>query len=815
MDFNVTFSATPGEFIEEYLESIETLASLDKKPTNGDGKVTDICHIAVRQGLKGAALAYWNTLPLDTCQDYAKAKKALMRKFGDLQRSIEDSTTRDARLALEAMQRMLTLSQGDKSIRDYALELEDLGEVLDAATYHKVLCDKWLDGLQNTVERATLMMAKSELDMSKKNDPTSLAQLAIKYLVRTSVATPVMTATPRITTSVTTVETSSTLETLLASLKDLTLVMQQHHQQQPQRAPYYSRPAHQRSQSEHVTSGSSSSQPSASGFQDSRGDRAPTRCYNCHNYGHIARHCREPQKGPATGANVSDSRQAFPGSGYVSTPHHRDQSAPPSTQRISSVNVVDYQNTPVHVERISQLPPNDQLAEGVYECHVVGEIYAVDNALNHHGKRVRIEEIPDEEVTARPIAVPPQSKPHVFDPVRDLFVPGPPVPVLPSGSKGPITREQMAQLVKDPTTRKLWMEEMSKTVQQTGLKKASDKTRKLPAVIKGLLDKIPSDGRFRINELIQGLSFSVHHPGVGQPLFTFAQLLDNSPRLRQQMHDALKSSEPRRRGRHAKAGQVFEENMVMLVDFLQALLDSASDICDDSTVDTWLADEDLSIKCQLFYTYGMILVKGRSAQFFAVGMILIDCGALLNLVTMIIIVQLDAKGELEPVTGLGYKTAAGVVYPIKWKWRTVLKIANAKVNITLFVTEADAPFSILLSKRFMRQAKMRCDMETDIYTMGDVRGRRITVPRQPVSVAASAVATQLPILVQGPESLRPSTSMGPPSFVDAEVNAVTEEQNGHMLLTAAFDLLLNLLDSDDVEDQEVPRQPAGKAGFRA
>ncbi|RPA75134.1 hypothetical protein BJ508DRAFT_332419 [Ascobolus immersus RN42] len=295
-----------------------------------------------------------------------------------------------------------------------------------------------------------------------------------------------------------------------------------------------------------------------------------------------------------------------------------------------------------------------------------------------------------------------------------------------------------------------------------------------------------------------------------------ADLLDVSPRLRQQLNAAMRSSDPRKRGKQTED----EFTLGVVVAFLHSLMEVAADICTDGQADTWLADEETITDCHLFFTFGCILIRSTNVMR-RLGCILIDCGALISMTTMSIVKALDAVAELETVRDMSYRTAAGTVHAIRFKWRTVLRIASAKVKVTLFVSETEAPYAILLSRRFMKQSKMLGDYERDQYTMGDVHGRRMVVPRYDPQLKRPISGADIPVLVSLSPQLERSETNPFPAPMDPDMHTVSQDQSRRLVLQAAESLVkavqadIPLLREDTFQTEDDEEFQSGKGWFRA
>ncbi|MFX3645806.1 MAG: hypothetical protein ACE3JU_00410 [Paenibacillus sp.] len=180
--------------MKEYLNALEAnedyrrqAASITVTDTEQLAKLTaagdKVRKTALRQGLHGDAVAFWNTLSYDVHMDYEKAKKALIRKFGDERRSTEIPEECKNRVRWDAIRKIANLRQGVAKLKDYILKLEDLGELV-GENQCPALVKRWLDELQSTPERATLIMALSQAeDANAKKKSDAVTALARKFYV--------------------------------------------------------------------------------------------------------------------------------------------------------------------------------------------------------------------------------------------------------------------------------------------------------------------------------------------------------------------------------------------------------------------------------------------------------------------------------------------------------------------------------------------------------------------------------------------------------------------------------------------------------
>ncbi|RPA83961.1 hypothetical protein BJ508DRAFT_304139 [Ascobolus immersus RN42] len=851
-----TFSNAPGELIEEFFEAIETeeMLRIDNAKLMGaeatvlkdfQEKGGVVKRARMKAGLRGEALQYMNTLAPDVRMDYDLARKALLRRFGQ-EKDSETSEERKERIQLEAMQKMATLKQGNMSIKEYCLLLEDLSEVLTAGTLPKQLIKLWVDGLASPHDRATVLMAIKADNLSA--DPSGVCKAAKEFLVLESrIVEPVMAAKAL---EKAQQQTPADVSQVLASLKELTQGIhglgqqftQALNQQQVTRS---FRPQHQRaasdSSSQQFVGQTYGGQPVRQSLNGAPVPNSQKKCFNCQQMGHISRDC--------TNAHV-------PWNG------RRDQSAPPSQSRQpmtqAYVEIVDEDymepstltpatssNTiPVEVTRTSSSVPSTC----GYDAYVVDlldfpnrhSVNSVDVAqsLVAGAEPTPLRQMQHRTKAAKPLAVQDllnkPDRPKPYDRPADkptapqsapLFVPeapskravdGPDVVMLDDDPEEMTEQDTLASQLfrsrmQDPAfTKALIDAAVEKLSAESAQMKAQLKATKKPGrgrqapPIQGLspLSSEEDDGRLTAKKLLHKIKFTMHHPGLpsNEALFTFGELCDACPRLRAQFNAAMRSSDPKKRGKHAEP----EEQLAVIVTFLQTLIDTASELCADDETDTWLADEASIADCALFFTYGTIYVRA-TLKAHRIGAILIDCGALINMTTMSIVLALGAKNDLEAVAGeMTYKMAAGTIHPLRYKWRTVMKIACAHVKVTLFVTETEAPYGILLSRKFMQQAKIRGDYERDHYTMGDVTGRRILMPRYNPPLRRSLTSADIPVYVNC-EPPAPTGGFAVP--MDRDSHVVSHDQTRQLLLHATKALMAKVANNEpilDISDEDDP-----------
>ncbi|RPA78157.1 hypothetical protein BJ508DRAFT_329537 [Ascobolus immersus RN42] len=760
------------------------------------------------------------------------------------------------------------------SMRAYILQLEDLSDALgegfeddpkENASLSKLqerLMKSWLAGMSDERDAHTMKLSAKQ---EKADSPELLAKAARamflqdKERVWAPASSPL---TPEIPVMAVYQQPAAQSappqgpQDLMEMMRQLSASVQslQLAQLNSNARPTYMRPNHQRAQSEQVNyaptgqyQGSSYLQP---GSQQNASDGSNSMmCFNCRTDGHKAAMCplynprrdgpqpKPNQQIPAHLVHLHQPQYSVQNSSYSSaglssqypplppgiqyaSQSRRDQSAPPTVRmpqpahdvlmdpaqpRITPVN--DDKFPPIHVERLSMIEGSK-----VFDSNVVDLVLGVNTlssssiaeALMADNKRARVE---DEEEDAR----------------------SPRLPSTKVQSQYPeITEDHYQNLMKDPAFRKLWLEEVTAKIREEALKDQAERLARKPRSksiprIKALGPLSEEETtRFNVLRLLHSISFAVAHPGMEEAIFSFADLLDVSPRLRQQFKDAMKSLNPKKRGRKAPAEQVHED-VDALVTFLGEMVEEASEFmaATEATQDSWMADEPSPSVTGLFYTYGMVMVSSEK-RWVSLGAMLLDCGALLCLVPRKVVEACGALRDLLPVSNMGYRTAANTVHEIKYKWRTYIKIGRMQAKVTLFVTETDAPYGILLSRRFMQQGKIRADYEKDIYTMGDAQGRRAKVPRHDPTLSRPVSSGDIPTLVTiEQDDTSPAAIMGPPSL-DPDVALLSKDQANVLLAAAARSLLVKSSRSasifseprDHVEVNHVYPMTSGKAQFQ-
>ncbi|RPA72243.1 hypothetical protein BJ508DRAFT_335245 [Ascobolus immersus RN42] len=731
----VTFSSLKGELISEVFEAIETEEELridaldpamsEAKRESAEARGPTLKKLRLRQSLGGVALEYFLALTPDIRSDYEKAKKALTRRFGDQSNTSTKERAGEARWA--AITRMSQLSQNGRSYKEYILELEALSDALVDAddkdqTYAARFSDLWIKGFDDERDGRTMRLSASQ---ETATTPEQLARVARKYFLTdkdrawthmTNVEVPVYHASASYAPASSAFpvvqgqpDMMEMLRQLSSQVQSLQLTAQMHPANKQN--PTYRAPHHQRAPS------------------DSQIQYAPMNtdeqmmCFNCRGYGHKAQHC--PQYNPRRDGPSPSSQQyqkaapsqPFQGAGVPYSFPKRDQSAPPVSRVISQANAVELgqprivpveepEFPAIHVERTFQVPQSQALSN----C-VVDFAGLVDSPVSSVSIAEALMADAQKRSMAQDASQNKRARVEPFDPVRDAF----------------------QTMLKDPEFEKLFVEAVSArarlaTEKARLAKKKPRRSRHEVPPIRALVDKDEDSPWALALRLLRHIKFGIAHPGVSDAIFSLADVLNGSPRVRSHWADLMKSSEPKKRGRHAVV--VDDDDMdtsAVFASFFQNLVAQASQLLaqDAGVVDMWLGEEESVAHHRLFYTYGLIQV---GPQWKALGAFLIDGGALMCLISMTVVTGLSARHLLLPVTGVSYKTAAGSVHHINWKWRTVLKIANCQARVTLFVTETDAPYGILLSRRFMAQSKMQGDYALDTYTMGDTKGNRIKVP---------------------------------------------------------------------------------------
>lgn len=818
----ITFANKKGEMIEELFDSIDTeeemrLAALDEEAMGATkfeaakALGAKLKRMRLRGSLEGAALEYYlNQMQPDVRMDYEKSKKALTRRFSSQTTSAEDRTE-EARWT--AIARMTSLKQGGLSIKEYVLELEALEDALPA-DMHTKLVESWLRGFTDERDGRTMRVAAKQ---EGARTPAEVAKAARTYFFAVErsewmptsgqLEVPVMAVAPvqvnpahgqapqqAAQSGVAT--QGEVLELLRQVSLQLTLSSGVQPQQNQNRSNY-SRPNHQRSQSDAplayqqanpVTMQYSPAYVPAGPQQE----KDPMRCYNCQLSGHRAMQC--PSYNPRR-----DGPLAAPGQ-------------PPQLSAANSVDVAPVRDrTDIHVQRLAQVedvslaPGGNVLTSAVVDLFTETPVSAqtlaamlVEDVAAADGKRARVEE-------------------PFYDAARDENRPRPQI-----HTKVPqVTRDHYINLLKDPEFRQMFLQEATEKLREDCAKEAALKRRQrqrnhqVPK-IRALTE---DEERFSGIRLLKRIPFMIAHPGLEDGIFSLADLLDVSPRLRQQVVEAMKSSETRKREKKIQptVEDQMAEDVNMVAEFFACLVSSASELyaLEESPQDTWLAEEEMGHRLvkSLFYTFGMLKVASKQGTWLAVGAMLVDAGALLNLITMVIVKTLGAEEDLAPVTGMHYRTAAGSYHAVKWKWRTTIKISRCQANITFFVTDTDAPYSVLLSRRFMAQAKMRADYEQDTYTMGDVHGTRIKVPRHNPTLTRPVSSGDIPVLVTVEDT--PAVAPMAPPTQDIDVASVSADQTRTLVLEATKALLTQvksdrpLLLAEGVEDTD-----SGKGQFQ-
>ncbi|RPA79626.1 hypothetical protein BJ508DRAFT_328202 [Ascobolus immersus RN42] len=857
----ITFSGLKGELISEIFEAIETeeelrVEALDiendaSKKKAAVARGLTLKKLRLRQSLTGKALEYFLALSPELRSDYEKAKKALSRRFGDQSNTTSQQREDEAKWA--AISRMTALKQNGRSYKEYILELEALSDVLTEDELKRKLIEVWLKGFDDERDGRTMRLVAQQ---ETATTPDSVAAAARKFFFTDAdrawipqqparqVEVPVFAVQyaqtgsypppqqqvyqPSQQASTAQPDLLETLRLLASSVASLQL--NQVGSPQNTQRPTYRAPNHQRAPSDSQVH----YQNAPVSYQNNFQSPDQMMCFNCKNLGHKAQHC--PQYNPRRDGPQPQPQQM----GYqapAAYPKPREQSAPPTSRdqprNISAANSVDIapprivevqddlQSTtfpPIHVERTFQVPASQAYdvalvdVSGEYEVASVSSVQIAQALMADAAKRP----LDQEESNKRPKVM--------YDPARDA-----PRPVLQPRSQipkvtGSNAREHFLNLLKDPEFEKQFVDAATEKARNDAAKaraakKQNRKSRHEFPPIRALTDP---DSKWALAlKLLRHVKFGIAHPGVSEAIFSLADVLNNSPRTRAHWTALMQSSEPKKRGRQATVSDDDGNNAVFGALYV-ALVECATELAtaDAGLVDCWLADEESVHMPHLFYTYGMLDVQGTWKT---LGAMLIDGGALLSLIPMSVVQALDAVPLLKPVTGMSYKTAAGSIHSIKWKFQTTLKIGPCQARVTLFVTSADAPYGILLSRRFMAQSKMRGDYQTDTYTMGTRTGVRVKVPKHNPVLTRPVTQQDIPVLVnlEDPPLSGLPYSMPPPAQ-DKDVYDVSNDQSRTLILEAVRTLFAKMSndeplfsdsDDDDFSDEEDDEddEPAGKA----
>lgn len=129
-----------------------------------------------------------------------------------------------------------------------------------------------------------------------------------------------------------------------------------------------------------------------------------------------------------------------------------------------------------------------------------------------------------------------------------------------------------------------------------------------------------------------------------------------------------------------------------------------------------------------FYTDGKVRVPGMPAGFFTVKKILVDAGSVVNLMPESIADEMRLRKERGP--GFNIKTADGGLAPISSVVSFDLNVAGVTARITCHLVPGlrTPSYSILLSRRWLRQCQARGDYRLDTYVIKDKKGNEFLVP---------------------------------------------------------------------------------------
>ena len=142
--------------------------------------------------------------------------------------------------------------------------------------------------------------------------------------------------------------------------------------------------------------------------------------------------------------------------------------------------------------------------------------------------------------------------------------------------------------------------------------------------------------------------------------------------------------------------------------------------------------------CLNFFTRAVIRAGNRE---FEVERALIDAGSVVNLASQNVLEAMGAP--LYPAFDLTIRTATSALTTIKYYTEVDVSVAGvtAKIRVYAIPREFNLSYGLLLSRRWMRQVKIRGNYELDKYYIKDTKDKYCEVPR---NTAAQVNSVELP-----------------------------------------------------------------------
>jgi len=206
--------------------------------------------------------------------------------------------------------------------------------------------------------------------------------------------------------------------------------------------------------------------------------------------------------------------------------------------------------------------------------------------------------------------------------------------------------------------------------------------------------------------------------------------------------------------------------------------------------------------CLNFFTKAVVHASNRM---FEIEKALIDAGSVVNLASQSILETIGAP--LYPVFDLTIRTATSALTTIRYYTEVDVSVAGvlARIRVYAIPREFNLSYGLLLSRRWMRQVKMRGNYELDTYYLKDGKGKYREVPRNTVS---NVNAVEWPCVRLTGSDSGTESSMDDETRNELELAEASSEPGGDEVLREvigqATDVMRRQLRQDNPTDASEP-----------